>query len=317
MLVPNSYLLRLILCGLALIGYIPSVHAITFVPGDLYSSNYFSLTIKHYTSGGNYVDSFNLPSIYGNDVKGLSFGPNGRLYAVTSKATAGFGVVALDSTGMVQETYSGTSYVTGNLSFGKIAFATNGQFFVAGGNSLTAFTPGSSSGSVVYTNNQVYDVEPLPSGNILVLSAYQIQEITTAGSVMRTITPNISLGDARGIEYDPVTNDIFVTMLGYTGQSFRLMRLDGSSGQVEANSYFWYGDDMILTADNRLIVGSRTQPPGIFDTNLNQIGSLNGGDQMFVTQMPYSVPEPSTLALFTVGTIGLLGWAWRRRKQTI
>jgi hypothetical protein len=27
------------------------------------------------------------------------------------------------------------------------------------------------------------------------------------------------------------------------------------------------------------------------------------------------VPEPSTVLLFAIGTLGLIGWAWRRRGR--
>jgi WD40 repeat protein len=289
--------------GIALIAQPLSALAITFTPGDIYTSNYSSSAIIHQNSAGVYVDSMTLSPAYGSEVRGLAFGPQGWLYAVTQQ-NLGFGVVAIDSTGTVRESYTGSTYVGGNLSYGKIAFSSNGQFFVTGQNSLIAFTPGIATGTTVYSNNQVFDVDALPSGNLLVLSAYQLKEITPTGSVVRTITPNISLGDARGVEYNPATNDIYISMLGYSGQSFRLMRLDGTSGTVEKNESFWYGDDMFLTSDNKLIVGSRTQAPGIFDLDLNRTGTLTAGQQMFVTQMP--VPEPNNGYLMAAGLSILL-----------
>jgi hypothetical protein len=247
-----------------------------------------------------------LSSTYGSQVKGLSFGQNGLLYAVTAR-DSGFGVVALDKNGAVQETYAGSSNITGDLGYGKIAFSKNGQFFVAAGANVVAFTPGTSFGSSIYTNNSVIDVVSLPSGNLLALSAYDLKEITITGSVVRSIIPSISLSDAQGVEYNPATNDIFVTMNGYTSQHDRIMRIDSSTGQVEVNNYFWYPSDMILTSDNRLIVGSRTQAPGIFDLNLNQIGSLTANQQMFVTQMPSVVPEPASANLLVYGAAFLIG----------
>jgi hypothetical protein len=297
------------LLGVALLNYLPPAAAMTFTPGDLYSSNYFSGVIKQYDASGHYLSSINI----GGDVRGITFGPDGLLYAVASEGTSGFEVLSLDQSGTVHHVYTGSDYVGGNISSGKIAFANNGEFFVAGAGNLTAFTLGSSSGTAVYGNNQVFDVTPLPSGNLLVLSAYELQEITTSGSVVRTINSSIGLGDARGVAYDPRTNDIYVTMLGYTGDYFELMQLDGTTGNVLANTSFWYGDDLTLTADEKLIVGSRTQAPGIFDINLNQTGTLNGGQQMFVTQMP--VPEPSSLAVLAVGAFLLLVIAARCRDR--
>lgn len=285
-------------------------NGMAFSQGDLYSSNYFSNTIKHYDSGGGYIDSINLSA--SSDVRGLSFGTNGMLYAVSSQGS-GFNVFALDSSGGIHESYSGSGYTGGNLSSGKITFGTNNQFYVAAGDGLVRFTTGVSAGSIIYSNNQVFDSVALPSGNLLVLSAYSIQEITPSGLVVRSITPDISLTDARGIEYDPATNAIFVTMLGHTGEFFQLMRINGVSVHVEAQTTFVYGDDLALASGGRLIVGSRTQAPGIFDMNLNQVGTLTGGQQMFVTQMPATVPVPATAWLMGSGLLGLLGVA-RKRK---
>jgi hypothetical protein len=303
------------LIGFFLIVSSQASQAVTFTSGDFFASSLFSNQIGHYNSTGTYLDSLTLPSTYGSDVKGLSFGPDGLLYAVSSNGS-GFGVSAIDSTGAVAASYSGPGYIAGNVGFGKISFGQNGQFFVAGANNLVAFTPGSASGSVIYTNNQVFDVKALPTGNLLVLSAYSLQEITTGGSVVRTINPDISLVDARGIEYDPVNNDIFLTELGSSNQSFHLLRLDGTTGQVEVNKYFWYGADLYFTADNKLVVGSTTQAAGIFDTDLNQIGTFSTAasrGQVFITQVT-AVPEPSSVLTLLSG-IALLGGVLRRRKK--
>ena len=205
--------------------------------------------------------------------------------------------------------------MAGNLSYGKIAFANNGQFFVAGGDTLRRFNVGSQFGNLVYTNNQVFDVTPTPSGSLLVLSAYQLQEITTSGTVIRTINSSVGLGDARGVAYNPATDKIYVTMLGYTGEFFRIMRLNGQTGVVEKNEIYTYADDLFLTNDNRLLVGSRTVDTGIFDLDLNQTGTLTGGPQMFVTQI-VPVPEPGSVVLLSAAAVaGLCRFRFVRRRN--
>jgi hypothetical protein len=187
------------------------------------------------------------------------------------------------------------------LSSGKINFARNGQFFVAGGQYLTRFDVGTTYGTNIYTNNGVTDVKGLPDGNLLVLSNYELDELTTGGELVRTITPSpVLLVDARGVEYDPASKTIYVSMLGYSGEEFQILRMR-SSGQIIESTYFVYAVDLLLTPDPhfaagrsrpgpgspapRLVVGSWTQAPGIFDLTLHQTGVLDSGQQMFVTQM--------------------------------
>ncbi len=144
---------------------------------------------------------------------------------------------------------------------------------MATGASLTRYTPGSPTGTVVFAGSDpVVDVDPLPSGNLLVLTYDAIHEIKTDGTEIRTINPSVRLSEGQSLAYDPQTNDIYVTMLGYTGELHQVMQLDGDTGQVKKQITFIYPEDLFLTSDARLLVGSRTQAPGIFDLNLNQIG---------------------------------------------
>lgn len=259
--------------------------AFDLVPGNIYATNYFSLEIDELTAKGGFVDSITVPSANGSEVKGTVFGPDGLLYAVASTSN-GCSVLAIDRTGTVVQTYISTVFVSGNLSSGKIAFANNGQFFVAGGDYLVAFSTAAVGGTPIYTNNQVFDVAPLPSGNLLVLSAYEIKEITTSGSVVRSIVPSVLLGDARGIAYDPVGDRIYVTMLGYTGEFFQIMMIDPASGNVLKQNTLNYADDLLITDDRHLVVGSRTTTPGVFDMDLNLVDFLGSAQKMFVSQMP-------------------------------
>ena len=108
-----------------------------------------------------------------------------------------------------------------------------------------------------------------------------------------------------------MTNKIYVTVLGNSGTGFfRILKVDGSTGTIDTSVNFTYADDMIRTTDGRIIVGSATQTPGIFDQNLNQIGTLGTVQQMFVTQMP-TVPEPASLLVLGLGGVALL----RRRRN--
>lgn len=290
--------------------------AFSFLPGDYYTSNYSSRVITQYDPSGNVVGSFTLPSSYGSELRGITFGPDNLLYTVAQTAS-GFSVLALDSAGVPQQTYSGTAYVGGDISTGRSTIA--GQYlYVAAHDSLTRFLLGNpSSGTVIYsiTNQSVCDTILLPNGNLFVASSHLIQEITPNGSVVRTLpllgSDGHPLNDITGIEYNAVTNDLFVTELGHTGAEFQLMRFDATTSALEKSTSFIYGNDMFLTTSGALLVGSRTQVPAFYDQDLNPLGTLHGSEQMFVTQL---VPEPSMISLMTLGLGCIAGWNRNRKR---
>ena len=264
-----------------------TANSFEFVPGHLYTTAPFTNKVEHYGACGSYIDSLTLPG-NASDERGLAFGPDGLLYVVTSSSTnsGGFDLIAIDSSAAVHARYPGTAYVWGNLSSGDIKFGADGKVFLDGGDSLFSLAPGVSQFQNIYTTNQMFATKPLPSGNLLALSAYDLKELAPDGSVLRAITTSTSLTDARGVEYDPVTNSIYVSMLGHSGFFFQVMRFDGKNGQLLASTGFNYADKMILTPDRHLVVGSRTYPPVVLDTDLNTIGVFNNDPQMFVAQFP-------------------------------
>ncbi|MCP4250029.1 MAG: hypothetical protein GY778_23555, partial [bacterium] len=171
----------------SLIAYCGPAQAFDYTVGDFYGTNYFSNTIVHYDSSGTIVDSMTVPDGLAEDVKGLAFGPDGLLYAVAERQS-GFAVLALDASGSVQQTYPYTpNYIGGNLSYGKLAFDAQGRFYVGGGGGLVSFSLGApGSGALIYPSG-TYDVEALPSGNLLLVTSYDLLEVTNTGALVRDI----------------------------------------------------------------------------------------------------------------------------------
>lgn len=261
-----------------------------FVPGHYYTSNYSSRVITEYDSTGVVVGSYTVPPALGEEVKGLAFGADGLLYAAVSRGSAGFTVIALRSDGSIAVSYVGAGYIFTNLSHGKIALD-NQYLYVTGSGQLTRFHLGDpSSGTVVYgTGSGIFDVKPLPNGHLFVALQSSVEEITNSGAFVRHIVLtgggfDEHFGDIRGLEYNPATNILFVTHLGGTGFSDRIIRLNATTGALLSSAVLIYADDMFLDSSGNLLVGSRTENPTLFSQDLVRGNSLNGGQQMFVTQ---------------------------------
>ena len=266
-----------------------------FVPGHYYTSNYFSRVITEYDRTGIVVGSYTVPPALGEEVRGLAFGADGLLYATLSRGSSGFAVLALESDGTVVASYAGPVYTAGNLSFGKIAMDSQ-YLYVCGQDVLKRFALGDpSSGTTIYTENQIYDVKPLPNGHLFVAWAYGVDEITNSGAFVRRIqlTGGQSFTDIRGIEYNPATNILFVTHLGHTDFFDRIMRVDATTGALLSNAVFNYADDLFLDSSGNLLVGSRFEDPTFYSQNLMPGTSLNGGQQMFVTQYAPAQAAPA------------------------
>lgn len=285
---------------------IPQSYAFDFSQGHFYATPYNSRSITEYSPSGAIVDTLTVPSLSTDQyLRGLVFGPDGLLYATVGQQS-NFKVLAINSSGNVQQTYMHTGTVGGNISFGKIGFDNSGHFYVGDGAGIVRFNTGAPLSGSRFSNitSGVYDINTMPNGNMLVITNNDLLELDSSGNQIRNISnSSATLTSNRGIEYDPATNVIYLSMLGSSSLPFRILKLDGATGQMLDNEYFWYADDLWLTEDGKLIAASRTQSPGMFNTELGYLGSFEGPDQMFVTQ--YAVPEPATILTFIAG-LGLL-----------
>jgi hypothetical protein len=254
-----------------------------FMAGDVYTSTYFTTTIRHYSADGRYVDSLTLPSMYGREIRGMTSGPDGLLYAVVPDSTA-YKVLAFDETGAVQFVYQGSTYILGYVFDGKINFGADGHFYVAGKDQITAFALGDPTGHVIYSQYHAdfHDVVPLPSGNLLVLTDTELDEIAPSGTFVGM--RRYGLNNARAIAYDPDSNRIFMT----TGDfPYEIFAFDYSTGAQLASGYAYHGTDIELTWDKRLIVGAYDRSPYVLDENLQSpLGAwFEGPRQPFVVQV--------------------------------
>jgi hypothetical protein len=261
----------------------PNSGTFALVPGNLYFTDSSSNAILQVAPDGTLVASRSFPG-YAMGLKGTAFGPDGRLYVV-AVTSMGYDVLVLDALGSITRIYGGSLYVQGNLSFGKIAVDLNQQFYVAGQNSLVAYRKNTGGRRDIYQANQVFDVAILSSGNLLVASAYTVVEITNDGRRLVRQLPG-SLTDVRGIAVRESSRDLFITMLGNSAAFFQFMRVHLDTGVVQQQTTFVYGDDIAFTGDDQMVVGSRTQAPGVFNLALEQLRAIGGTPLMFVSVMP-------------------------------
>ena len=282
--------------------------AFDFTPGHIYATpGFVARSVTQYDANGDFVDVLNLNADFqapNREFRGVAFGPDGLLYVAQNRDPGnGFRVIALDEAGNVQKVFEHPSVISNNAGFGKIAFDDVGRFYVGGNSGIVRFEiDDEDSGQLFYDQRSIIDVEVLPDGNVLAIPGSDIIELDPTGAFVRNIPvsdPNGVAGDGlffvsspHGVEYDPVANEIFLTMGGFTGQLHRLMKVDADTGVLLEITTFINPQDLFFGDDSRLISGSQTFAPGLFDTDLDLIrtaGDEEFDDHFFVTQL---VPPP-------------------------
>lgn len=312
-----------------------ATHAFTFKPGDYYSST--GQAINHYGTNGALLESLSVTTS-GPETRGIAFGADGNLYIVrnntfTASGAGDASVDVIDKSGAVLRTYDFSGWIGGVLTTGNIQFAPDGKSFYVGAlDGVYRFTPEDTRGTKLIDGGGL-DIEVLSNGDILLAGGYELKRYDASGQLIATVDSYINdplgltaemsafgvwLSDVNGIEFDETTNTTFVTMLGYSDMSYKILALDGFGNTLKGISYYEKGAEMVLTPSGDLVVASTTQAPGIFAVGtgmplaINLAGRFEGAPALFVTAMP--VPEPQT-AMLTLAGLATLAAAIRRRRN--
>jgi len=302
---------------------------LSFAPGHIYTTQFFSTNINEHSVDGRFLTTVSIQGLeQGEETKGIAFGPDGNLYVVLDKLFTSARLVSVDENGAISESYALPGSTGGNLSYGKLEFTDDGKVYVGTGAGIVRVQLGDP-GSAQLLGAQTldaFDVAALPGGNLLMISSYSLDEIDSDGNLVRTITlsdPNrvsdaqfFFVNDLRGLEYDPDTDRVFVSMLGNSDNLFFVtMAFDLATGILLDIGNFTYGDDMFLAGDT-LLLGSRTEAPWILSpVDLSILGRLDGAERMFVTRNVHAlVAEPGMLALMTASLLLMLAMLSARAR---
>lgn len=275
---------------------------ISFVPGDYYTTNRFTGTFgdgpvrtitQHDQTTWQPVGQLTIPPELADEARGLTFGPDSLLYVIVVKDLIS-SVLAIDSSGVIQQTYPVLGYgLWSDVSFGKVAF--DRQYLYIAGPFLVRYRLGDPSSGIILPppSNGANDVKPLPNGNLLVAETFEINEITVDGALVRNIplittNPLHFLYDITSIEFDPVTNNIFIANFLSS-----VLRMD-PSGVLEKDAVFSYPADILVDLSGDLVVSSNGEAPRFFTHDLDRMGTLGEEEQHFVTRY---IPWPSISGL--------------------
>jgi hypothetical protein len=128
---------------------------------------------------------------------------------------------------------------------------------------------------------------------------------------------------------DSNTANQFLGAVGVLSNNTAILLGSGSAGSVPVNRGQWNSFEMDQNFQtqtqsafvNGVFIGEvpfATAATGLFALEFGVLTSP-GTDQAFVDNLSVTsttaVPEPSTLTLLSLGSLSLLGYGWRRRKQ--
>ena len=262
--------------------------AVTFVPGHFYvggsNADGTNAAVHQYDPSGNHIGSFDIEFAW--EVRGIDFSRDGDLVVSTVVAyTNVLGINTFDENGNIidrlasttTDPFSGHGRINADRESDSDVFLSNINHF----RNVGTRTP------YVNVPNSVYDVEPMPSGNLLVSLACSIQEVSPNGqTTIRSFSDTCA--NVGFAELDPTTGHVF-----RANDAGGLTRYDGDgSGNSINNPTVSAVSDIYFTADRNLLVTYQAGPPVLFDRNLQQLFQFEdiGIRNVAATQMP--VPEP-------------------------
>lgn len=302
---------------------------LAYSPGYLYSTDEGDTNIMEYSGSGELLNTLQLVGLNRQEeTKGLVFGPDGRMYIVLDTLYTSARLVAIDPNGAIVSSYALPNATGGNLSYGKVMFVDDYHVLVGTGDGLIRVDIRNETSAQTIYNGSVFDLEQLPNGNLIVIDENKVWELTADGAPIREIvltdsqhlnqTPYFLYSNLRGLEYNPWTNQLYLSM-GILGGAFDgpVMIFDYALQDLIGFRNFMGVNDIFLLDSKTLLIGDRYSAPLIVSpSDLSEIGKSEGEERMFVTgiRTASAVPVTTTSSLLGLAIVGL--WASRSTKNS-
>ncbi len=231
-------------------------------------------------------------------------GPGGWVRSETSQARAGYGVLGVEGRGTIVGNEFGTS-TTATATFGDELFFTSATAF-------TGFLEVSDviNGVVLITGTGSYDVatnNPAENAAYFLLETGDSDGDGSSGNQRVTASPfQVSLTIPISSNPLPV-NGVYTAYAGIQADltTATFCQLTGPGSKCSVLSDFF--DTSRITGVT--VLGSNGQP---LDVTITSASGTNYNDIPGDTPSPSAVPEPSNIALFGSGLVGMLGMVRRR-----
>lgn len=232
--------------------------------------------IKQFKPSGEFVRSMNANCADDGEPRGIGFGPDG-LYVVCSRVWSDSSVQVLNAAGEVVKSYPFKGDTSVLATSGALRFSPDMKhFYVSTVDGIFRFAVDGMNGTrFVRHSSTALDV--MPNGDLLVGDGHVLVHYTADGVEVgkfskiadpHHLAPDYArLYDVRGVVYDARTDTTFVTMLGYSDFYHQVLAFEGTSKVLKGLTTYWYGNDLNITADGLVLVGSGAQQPGIFSVS--------------------------------------------------
>lgn len=289
----NAITACLFLASIAFLYSVPSKAELSIAYGHLYATS--GETITQYSDTGAPVAMLMLPE---GTLRGIAVYGHDRLLVVQSRNSPALPrLLTVDRNGEVIARRDLPGGISGNISSGKIHVTRSGAILIATASAvLRLATPDAFPESFLPGG---YDVTELPDGSLVVAEEYTLARYSPDGTFIGEVSGSVNASGApatrftnlRGVHWSDQHQTLYATMLGHSGDTFRIIAMS-AVGYVELRKVsHHYADDLIDAAGGDLAVGSRTLAPSFYDSALRLRGAVSGPAAHFVAavQRPIAI----------------------------